>query len=419
MPRHYKAESDPSKEFEQIALEAGRAFTPATPVSEKELFAGRMEQIRRTVDAINTRGQHVIIFGERGVGKTSLGNVLSSKLTAPGSVVLAPRINCDTTDDFSSLWRKTFSQVEVIQQKRAVGFQGKPSQVFTAASEGLPKKITPEDVRRVLSQLSDSNIVFAIFDEFDRLEDQRARRTMADTIKLLSDQDIRATVIIIGVADTVDDLIAEHQSIERALVQIQMPRMSISELNEILNKGTTRLGMKIVASAKNEMSMLSQGLPHYTHLLGLHASRQALDSRRMEIDVDHVKAAIASAVRDTQQSLQSDFRKATTSPQKDNIYTQVLLACAIAVPDAFGYFAAASVRGPLSGIMGKIYEIPSFAKHLNDFCQVTRGAVLKKSGVKHKFRYRFSNPLMQPLIVMKGLIDGWIDETVLESTHTN
>ena len=417
MARNNKAEADPSKEFEQIALEAGRVFTPATPVNEKELFAGRMEQIRRTVDAINTRGQHVVIFGERGVGKTSLGNVLSSKLTAPGSVVLAQRINCDTTDDFASLWRKIFSQVELIQQTRAVGFQGKPSQVFTAASEGLPKKITPEDVRKVLSRLSDNNIVFAIFDEFDRLEDQKARRTMADTIKLLSDHDIRATVIVIGVADTVDDLIAEHQSIERALVQIQMPRMSLSELNEILNKGTARLGMKIVDAVKNEISMLSQGLPHYAHLLGLHASRQALDSHVMEIGIDHVKDAIASAVRDTQQSLQSDYRKATTSPQKDNIYAQVLLACALAMPDDFGYFAAASVRGPLSGVMGKNYEIPSFAKHLNDFCQTGRGAVLKKSGVKHKFRYRFSNPLMQPLIIMKGLIDGRIDATALEPTN--
>src|SRR4029077_15132162 len=386
---------------------------PATPVNEKELFAGRMEQIRRTVDAINTRGQHVVIFGERGVGKTSLGNVLSSKLTAPGSVVLAPRINCDTTDDFASLWRKIFSQVELIQQKRAVGFQGKASPVFVVASEGLPKKITPEDVRKVLSRLSDNNIVFAIFDEFDRLEDQKARRTMADTIKLLSDHDIRATVIVIGVADTVDDLIAEHQSIERALVQIQMPRMSLSELNEILNKGTARLGMKIVDAVKNEISMLSQGLPHYAPLLGLHASRQALDSHVMEIGIDHVKDAIASAVRDTQQSLQSDYRKATTSPQKDNIYAQFLLACALAMPDDFGYFAAASVRGPLSGVMGKNYEIPSFAKHLNDFCQTGRGAVLKKSGVKHKFRYRFSNPLMQPLIIMKGLIDGRIDATAL------
>ncbi len=392
-------------------------FTPATPVSEEELFAGRMEQIRRTVDAINQRGQHAVIFGERGVGKTSLANILSSKLTAPGSVVLAPRINCDSTDDFASLWRKSFSRVDLIQRKRAIGFQGKPSQVFSSASEALPRKVTPEDVRKILMVMTDNNLVILIFDEFDRLADQRARRTMADTIKLLSDHDVPATVVIVGVADTVDELIAEHESIERALVQIQMPRMSRRELLEILNKGTSRLGMKIEDSAKARISVLSQGLPHYAHLLGLHASRAALDSHGREITLEHVRPAITEAVRDSQQSLQSDYRKATTSPQKDNIYGQVLLACALDRTDEFGYFAAADVRGPLSTVMRKNYEIPSFAKHLNDFCRTSRGAVLRKSGVKHKFRYRFANPLMQPLIVMKGLVDKRIDETALDTTY--
>jgi hypothetical protein len=53
-------------------------------------------------------------------------------------------------------------------------------------------------------------LVIVIFDEFDRLRDQIARRTMADTIKALSDHDVRATVVIVGVADTVDDLVAEQ-----------------------------------------------------------------------------------------------------------------------------------------------------------------------------------------------------------------
>jgi hypothetical protein len=191
--------------------------------------------------------------------------------------------------------------------------------------------------------------------------------------------------------------------------------MSMGELREILMKGLGRLNMKISNEAKEHVCVLSQGLPHYAHLLGLHATRQALDSGMLEIKLEHVKTAINKAVLDTQQSLQSDYRRATTSPQKGNIYGQVLLACALARTDEFGYFAAADVRGPLSGVMKKRYEIPSFAKHLHDFCQSVRGAVLKTSGVKHKFRYRFINPLKQPLVVMKGLVEGKIDETSLQT----
>ena len=59
----------------------------------------------------------------------------------------------------------------------------------------------------------------------------------------------------------------------------------------------------------------------------------------------------------------------------------------------------------MSAIMGRRYDIPSFAKHLNDFCDPARGRVLRKEGVKRKYRYRFRNPLMQPYVVMKGIID--------------
>jgi hypothetical protein len=49
---------------QSLDFEAGKVFTPAVPVSERELFSGRIEQLRRVFDAINQRGQHAIIFGE-------------------------------------------------------------------------------------------------------------------------------------------------------------------------------------------------------------------------------------------------------------------------------------------------------------------------------------------------------------------
>jgi len=399
---------------EKLAFEAGKVFTPATPVSEGALFAGRMEQIRRVVDVINQRGQHAVIFGERGVGKTSLANIVSSKLTSPGAQILAPRINCDSTDDYGTLWKKFFSQVDLIQKTPVPGFQYTVFQETLKASEVVGDSVTPDDVRRLLTLMSVGALVIVIFDEFDRLMNRKVRRALADTIKALSDYDVGATLVVVGVADTVDELISEHQSVERALVQVRMPRMSQSELHELLDKGLARLGMGITEDAKRQISLLSQGLPHYTHLLGLHSTRLAIDAGSRQVSTNHVRAAIVKSVEDAQQSLQSGYREAITSPRRDNIYGQVLLACALARTDEVGYFAAADVRLPLSEIMGKPYDIPGFAKHLNGFCYPDRGAVLRKTGVKHKFRFRFWNPLMQPLVIMKGMVDGRIDAEVLQ-----
>src|SRR2546421_7387655 len=88
------------------------AFTPSAPVGATELFAGRTDQIMRCVTAIIQRGLHIVVYGERGVGKTSLANVLPAIITEaniPGLV--AVRVDCNTQDDFSSLWRKIFREM--------------------------------------------------------------------------------------------------------------------------------------------------------------------------------------------------------------------------------------------------------------------------------------------------------------------
>jgi Cdc6-like AAA superfamily ATPase len=389
---------------EQIALDVGKVFTPAVPVSDNDLFAGRIDEIRRVIDAINQRGQHAAIFGDRGVGKTSLANIISSKLT--GNVpVLAPHVTCNTTDDFTSIWRNVLSNIDLITKRRQAGFQNYSLFEETrSAAEVIGDKVSPDDLRRFFSLMGDGRILIIVLDEFDRLN-RSARRAVADTVKTFSDHSVPVTIIVVGVADTIDELIAEHESIERVLVQVQMPRMDQAELMEILHKGTARLNMTIADDAARFIASVSQGLPHYTHLIGLHAARTTLDRDERQITMRDVGEAVDKAVTDSHASLRSDFRKAVTSPQQGNIFGQVLLACALAKMDEFGYFSAADVRAPLTRIRGKDCDIPSFARHLKDFCKAERGKVLEQTGTKHRLKYRFTNALMPPLIIMKGFVD--------------
>lgn len=402
------------EEQNRLGLEVGRVFSPAAPIDERALFAGRTDQLRDVIDAVNQRGQHAMIFGERGVGKTSLANVLSDFLQAAGEEILAPHVNCDGTDDFSKLWRKILSEIEIASQVRRMGFTANTSAEFKNVADSLPKNITPDIVRRTLSALGSQTLLIVIIDEFDRLPNGNVGRLFADAIKMLSDHSVPATLVLVGVADSVDELIEEHESVERALVQVRMPRMSPGELREIIENGLSRVEMTIEKDALNYISMLSQGLPHYTHLLGLYSAREAIDLGELRIALSHVKAAITKAITKAQQTIMSAYHKATMSPRKENLFTQVLLACALADSDDLGYFAAADVRGPMSLIMGRSYDIPTFSRHLNDFCEETRGPVLQKTGYKHRFRFRFVNPLMQPFAIMQGLASGMIDRPTLQ-----
>jgi hypothetical protein len=272
-------------------------------------------------------------------------------------------------------------------------------------AENLAKEIVPDDVRRALQLLRNSIV---IFDEFDRVGKPSTNRLMADTIKNLSDNTVRCTVVIVGVADTVDGLFAEHASIDRSLCEIEMPRMSSAELKEIVTKAHAKLSfpMSIADDALDLMVLLSQGLPHYTHLLGLNATKKAVSQDRSVVTLADLHDGLEESLNDTKQTIRNKYQQAVSSQRQDSLYKEVLLACALAEVDDLGFFISASVRDPLSQIAGKQYDIPGFSQHLNAFSSPERGSILEKRGTSRRFRFRFENPLFQPYVIMRGLKDG-------------
>jgi Cdc6-like AAA superfamily ATPase len=395
-----------------------QCFSPSSPISDMALFAGRKEQRREITSAINQTGQHVIVFGERGVGKTSLANVLAKESQARGGgAVVTVRVNCDSKDDFTSVWRKVAAEIQMVSEKAGLGFNAPKSSVATTLDATLKDDVRPQDVRKLLTLVGTGRVCIIVIDEFDRVQ-RGATSLFADTIKTLSDYAVPATLMLVGVADSVGVLLKEHLSVERALVQVLMPRMSLAEIADIIKSGLTRARMTIDDSSLRSIVRLAQGLPHYAHLLGQNAGFQALDAGRSNVNDDDVKAAIRRAVEKAQESIKSAHYEATTGNRKESIYRQVLLACALARPDNRGLFAAGDVRAPLSAIMGRRYDIPAFTVHLNDFCEKDRGPILEKQGSPRKFRFRFLNPLMQPYVLMNGLSTGLIQASDLEALST-
>lgn len=395
--------------MDRLGIEAGRVFTPAAPVDRAEIFAGRTDQVRKVMDAISQKGQHAIIFGERGVGKTSLARVLHDFLKNFGESVLIPHITCDSGDDFTSLWRKVFDEIRLVRTQKSAGFVSEDSRVeLPSLREELSENVSTGDVRRLLAPLAYNFIVVIILDEFDRLTKQKSRAMVADTIKMLSDHLDGVTLIPVGVADTVDELIKEHESISRNLFEIPMPRMSVLELTEILTKGFGKLRMNASQEVLTRITDLSRGLPHYTHLLGKHTARQAIDRQSLAVQIDDAERAIKQALDEAKQSTKSAYHRATRSQKKDALYRQVLLACALTETDGMGYFQPVDAREPMTLIMGKPYDSTNYHNHLVEFCDESRGRILERQGGERRWRYRFRNPLMEPFVLMRGVQDNML-----------
>ena len=138
------------------------------------------------------------------------------------------------------------------------------------------------------------------------------------------------------------------------------------------------------------------------------SGRVAIDAHRTHVEMGDVNRAVDNLMRDTHQSIIRRFDTAIASPRRQNYYLHVLLACALAPTDHLGRFRAVEVREPYSSIRGADHDIPSYSRHLHVLSSEERGAVLQKYGEAHNFRFRFSDPMMQPFVIMQGLRKGLI-----------
>jgi hypothetical protein len=186
--------------------------------------------------------------------------------------------------------------------------------------------------------------------------------------------------------------------------------MSVSELQEILEKGFQELDLSASSGVKQRIARLSEGLPHYTHLLALHASQRAIADDRDEVQNVDVDRAVDLAVQKAQHSIQTAYDRATRTTRNDTLFEEALLAAALAPKGPLGHFTAGSVRKPMSRILGVNAEIAKFNRHLNAFTEETRGAVLEKTGEPRRWFYRFRDPLLQPYVVLKGVAQQQIEE---------
>ena len=398
-------------ELEERSFKLGLFFKPTSPISNESLFSGRVSQIRDVVDAINQQGQHAVLYGERGVGKTSLANMIFPKLHCDGREKIAPLVNCMTEDNYSAVWKRVFERIQFTSDKESIRLGTDAEELLREYTGPLASIISPDEVWRLLWELGQTLLTVIILDEFDKLADENALSMMSDTLKFLSDRAVPATIVLIGVADNVEKLVSNHRSVQRCLAQINMPRMSIQELDAIVINGLAGVGMTTNDDALQEISHLSRGLPHYAHLLGLYAGRAALDDGRIEVEKQDVRKALESAVAKTHATVQADYSKAVRSSRTDAQYAHVLLACSLAPTDNLGWFYPRNVKEPLSRIMDKQCKVEAFARHLHSFCDPDRGPILRKDCDSARPRFRFVDPIVQPYILMRGIAEKMIDES--------
>ena len=264
------------KAYLDYLARCGQAFRPFAPIDLPEFFKGRSERIALLTSELAQPGRHVAIYGERGVGKTSLA--LLTYFFAGFDDEQTAFIRCERTSTYDLIFGEALQQFGVTFVPNGTETHSGSSAGMTAAGASIEKsksrtmRFRPIDATRFISPANLLRVFgkrkgLIILDEYDRVRDAETHTRLAETLKHFSDAASETKIIVVGVAKTLSELIGEHESITRCLAQIELGRMTREELAEIVETGEERTGVVFKNDIKKRITRLSDGFPFYTHLL--------------------------------------------------------------------------------------------------------------------------------------------------------
>jgi Cdc6-like AAA superfamily ATPase len=279
--------------FAIVRSKLRNAYTPAQPVTDRRMFAGRTKIMTTLIRSIEDQRLHTVIYGERGIGKTSLLQVLSK--AAQEARYLVVYITCGVRSEFDSTFRSIASHIPLMYHS-AYG----PTTVEGERGDTLASLIGPEPLS--VSAASDAlakiegTRVLVILDEYDRANSEDFRRSIAELLKSLSDQAVRVQVLIAGVAANLTELVANVPSIQRNVFAMRIPKMTPDEIHAIIKNGEAVSDLHFEEAAVHAIIARCMGFPYLATLISHRAALVAIDEGRLSINASDVAIATEEAV---------------------------------------------------------------------------------------------------------------------------
>lgn len=279
---------DRSNHFADARLKLRDAFTPSQPVADRRMFAGRIDVLRQMIRAIEDQRLHLVLYGERGIGKTSLLHVFSE--AAKDARYIVVYASCGAESSFEETFRTAAAEIPLLYHK---GFAptAAEAEAGSTMAEILPERLTPRAFADVCTKLTGTRVLLFL-DEFDRATAPGFRRELAELIKILSDRAVRVQLVIAGVTANLAELVEHTPSIRRNILALRVPLMSNEEILQLVANGERVSGVTFDAAARDLIVAVAHGLPYFAHLIANHASLRALDHNRPIVVADDVAHAI-------------------------------------------------------------------------------------------------------------------------------
>jgi Cdc6-like AAA superfamily ATPase len=399
-------------EFERILP---TVLTPTTPIRSVEFLRGRekiLEDIRRS---FVQPGRHVFIHGDRGVGKTSLAQTAAIEHQSSSAAPIF--IGCDNASTFYSIARNVALKLRptdpsITKTTRGGKISAGWKSVLSAEAQqiiergAIPDFRTIDDVIGAIGYLAEhhSQAPVIVIDEFERITAASERMLFADFIKQVGDQSLPVKLIFCGIGSALGDLLDAHHSCYRYLTAIALDRLGYQPRLEIMEHAVSALGLKMEDTSAYRIAMISDGFPHYVHLITEKLLWEAFQDgdRVITTKPHHYTKAIGAAVIDIEPHLKAMYEKASLKYKSD--YETVLWA----VADHHELKRRSTdIYNSYSRIMRSLGEDPlsreTFNQRMNSLKRATHASILKAN---RQGWYEFSEAVVRGYVRLRAEARG-------------
>ncbi|MDA9539510.1 MULTISPECIES: AAA family ATPase [Bradyrhizobium] len=319
-----------------------RLIVPGVPIEDVKSLQGREVKLREISRALNSKGMHVFIHGERGIGKTSLA--VSAAKAFLKIDAYPPYVGCDEDATFDHLVRdvcRDFLGSSILRRQsdfqQSAGINLAFLKYEVKGSGGtwiIPEKVETineaADMIGEAAQLSGYSEPLIVVDEFDRIKDDQVKRKFSDLIKRIHDKSVNVRFIFCGIGKTLDELTSGHLSSNRPLHPVEVDQISHDARWRIVTRAADALGFQVDGEHLIRVGHISDGFPYYIHLVAQNLFWIAFDKHPHDpvVTSEDFHAAVMGSMEQAESPLKTAYKLAIQKTKNSLDYEEVLWSAA-------------------------------------------------------------------------------------------
>ncbi|MBE0568229.1 MAG: ATP-binding protein [Deltaproteobacteria bacterium] len=375
-------------------------ISPSQPIRSVEFLRGRGSELDRIEKALFAAGRNIFIYGDRGVGKSSLAATAANIYQHSKYDYIEASGSPDAT--LSSIISNIALQATSASRINNVVSKTKLSGNFRYLSIYGETQISKKDIGSEIRSIQDATEVLrevaslydgpkiVVIDEFDRLKSKEQRSLFADLLKHLGDQDIDIKFIITGVGNSLDELLGAHPSAIRQLETIELPRLSWDARWDITIKTLEHFNIDIDRIFYSRIAALSDGYPYYVHLMTEKLLWRLYERPHIVKIVERIDFtnSLRDAIESISAELKRPYKMAILQPTSD--YEVVLWSTA---DSEWLYGSLGGMYESYKDILDHIEDAnklsyDAYATRIRNLCKPKCGSILVHTNTKGLYTYK-------------------------------